>query len=139
VTADDCPVCAGRWPRRDHRIADLDRSIAYLHEDQFFPGWTVLVLKRHATELFQLGREERAELIEEVSAVAQALAGAFKALKLNYELLGNLVAHIHWHVVPRLPGDPAPRGPAWLVEHAPRSLDHDELSQRIALIRSHLT
>ncbi|MGH7324483.1 MAG: HIT family protein [Candidatus Rokuibacteriota bacterium] len=138
MTADDCPACAGRWPRADHRIAELGHSLAYLHEDQFFPGWTLLGLKRHATELFDLTREERAELIEEVSGVAQVLAASFSALKINYELLGNQIPHIHWHVVPRLPGDPAPRGPVWLVEHAPRPLSPDELSERIQRIRSGL-
>ncbi len=138
MTADDCPACAGGWPRADHRIADLGRSIAYLHEDQFFPGWTLLVLKRHATELFHLRPQERAGLIEEVSNVAQALAAVFGAIKVNYELLGNQVAHIHWHVVPRLSDDPAPRGPAWLVEHAPRLLTPEALSARIRQIQDRL-
>lgn len=138
MTADDCLPCSGRWPRADHRIAELGRSIAYLHEDQSFPGWTLLVLKRHATELFGLTREERGELIEEVSGVARALEEVFRAVKLNYALLGNQIPHIHWHLVPRLPDDPAPRAPAWLVEHAPRPLGPDELSERIRLIRTRL-
>ena len=55
----------------DHFIADLGLSKAYLHEDQFFPGWTVVVFKRHATELFHLAPTERFQLIEEVSMVAK--------------------------------------------------------------------
>jgi len=132
----DCPACSGRWPRADHRVAELGVSVAYLNEDQFFPGWTVLVLRQHATELYQLTREERAALMEEVSAVARALATAFEAVKINYELLGNQIPHIHWHIVPRLAGDPAPRGPAWLVEHAPRPLEAAQLSERLARLRA---
>lgn len=113
-------------------------SVAYLHDDQFFPGWTVLVLKRHATELFELGRAERAQLIEEVSEVARALAAAFDAVKLNYELLGNQLAHIHWHLIPRLASDPAPGGPAWSVRHEPRRLSPVELAERVALVRGRL-
>lgn len=113
-------------------------STAYLHDDQFFPGWALLVLKRHATELFELTREERATLIEEVAEVARGLARAFAALKINYELLGNQVPHIHWHLIPRLSGDPAPRGPVWGVDHEPRRLASAELVERIALIRRHL-
>ncbi|TKB52228.1 MAG: hypothetical protein E8D50_10325 [Nitrospira sp.] len=44
-----CKACQGSWPREDHFIADLGLSKAYLHDDQFFPGWTVVVFKRHAT------------------------------------------------------------------------------------------
>jgi diadenosine tetraphosphate (Ap4A) HIT family hydrolase len=135
---DECPACRGRWPRADHRVADLGGSVAYLNEDQFFPGWTVLVLKRHATELYQLSREERAGLMEEVSDVARALATAFDAVKVNYELLGNQIAHIHWHIVPRLAGDPAPRSPAWLVQHVPQPLGAAQLSDRLTRLRAHL-
>jgi diadenosine tetraphosphate (Ap4A) HIT family hydrolase len=135
---DDCPACSKQWPRVDHRVAELDVAIAYLNEDQFFPGWTVLVLKRHATELYQLTREERAELMDEVSAVAQAVATTFEAVKVNYELLGNQIAHIHWHIIPRLASDPAPRSPAWLVEHAPRQLGAAELADRVGRLRAQL-
>ncbi len=134
----DCPACSGRWPRADHRVADLGNSIAYLNEDQFFPGWTVLVLKRHATELYQLSREERGGLIEEVSDVARAVATAFDAVKVNYELLGNQIAHIHWHIVPRLAGDAAPRSPAWLVQHEPQALAAIQLRERLTRLRAHL-
>jgi diadenosine tetraphosphate (Ap4A) HIT family hydrolase len=51
----------GKWPAKDHKIAALGLSTAYLSDDQFFPGWTVLVLKRHATELFDLTRDERTQ------------------------------------------------------------------------------
>jgi len=134
----DCLACAGGWPRADHRLAELDASIAYLNEDQFFPGWTFLVLKRHATELYELTRDERARLIEDVSAVARALASAFAAVKVNYELLGNQLAHIHWHVIPRPAADPAPRMPVWTVEHERRTLAPAELAERLASIRARL-
>lgn len=138
MTAEDCPACAGRWPRADHRIADFGLAVAYLHEDQFFTGWTILVLKRHATELFHLEPDERARLIEAVTAVARGLADAFGAVKMNYELLGNQIPHIHWHIVPRLGDDPAPRAPAWLVQHAPRALGGAELRARLRQIRERL-
>ena len=133
-----CTACSGQWPSADHRIADCGTSIAYLFDDQFFPGWTVLVLKRHATELFQLSRDERSRLIEEVSTMAEALMDAFHPIKINYELLGNQLSHIHWHVIPRLAGDPSPRDPVWIVKHEKQSLGPTELAERVALVRSRL-
>lgn len=138
MSSAECPACGGTWPAAEQRIADLGLTVAYLHDDQFFPGWTLLVLKRHATELFQLDREERGRLIEEVSAVAQALVTAFGARKVNYELLGNQIPHIHWHLIPRLPDDPAPREPVWGVRHEPRRLAPEERVRRIAAIQAHL-
>ncbi len=133
-----CKACAGEWPPKDHRIADLGLTVAYLHDDQFFAGWTLLVLKRHATELYDLTKDERSRLIEEVSEVAAALAMAFEPVKINYELLGNQLPHIHWHVIPRLANDPAPRDAVWTVIHEPKRLTSDALQERAALIRTHL-
>lgn len=129
-----CRACRGIWPAQDHFIADLGSSRAYLHDDQFFPGWTVIVLKQHATELFQLAPTERHQLMETVSLVAKTLAQVFDARKMNYELLGNQLPHIHWHLIPRLVGDPAPLEPVWRIPHPPVSLAAAPLQERIRRI-----
>lgn len=139
MSAADCPACLGRWPDPACRIADLGPAVLYLHDDQFFPGSCVLVLKRHATELYELIREERAALMETVSRVAQALAATYGARKMNYALLGNQIPHVHWHVMPRLADDPAPSDPVWSVRHAPRRLTPGELADRVAAIRGALS
>jgi diadenosine tetraphosphate (Ap4A) HIT family hydrolase len=138
VTAAACRACDGSWPSPDARIADLGGAVAYLNEDQFFRGWTFLVLKRHATELFELRPDERRELMESLSRVAKALADEYAATKVNYELLGNQVAHIHWHVIPRCADDPAPRGPVWTVAHEPVRLGDAERAARVAALRRRL-
>ena len=119
MTDPACKACSGTWPRADHFIADLGLSNAYLHDDQFFPGWIVVVFKRHATELFHLAPTERIQLMEEVNLLAKVVAHVYEARKINYELLGNQLPHIHWHVIPRLANDQAPLEPVWLVQHKP--------------------
>ncbi len=126
-----CKACQGSWPRQDHFIADLGLSKAYLHEDQFFPGWTVVVFKRHVTELFHLAPTERILLMEEVNLVAKVVAQVYEAKKINYELLGNQLPHIHWHVIPRLPTDPAPLEPVWRVQHEPRLRSGSDLLSHV--------
>jgi len=138
MTEPGCPACVGTWPRADHLIADLALSRAYLHDDQFFKGWTVVVFKRHATELFHLAPTERIQLMEEVSLVAKSLAHTFEANKINYELLGNQLPHIHWHLIPRLAEDPAPLDPVWRVPHDPLAVRGEELGQRIRRIHEGL-
>ena len=133
-----CKACLGSWPRENHFIADLGLSNAYLHEDQFFPGWTVLVLKHHATELFQLAPTERIQLMEEVNLVAKTLSQVYEAKKINYELLGNQLPHIHWHVIPRLASDPAPLEPVWQVPHAAVSLSIEQVQTSIIHIKQRL-
>ena len=119
MTDPSCKACTGAWPKQDHFIADRGLSKIYLHDDQFFPGWTVVVFQRHATELFQLAPTERFQLIEEVTGIAKALSEVYQAKKINYELLGNQLPHLHWHIIPRLADDPAPLEPVWRVPHSP--------------------
>jgi diadenosine tetraphosphate (Ap4A) HIT family hydrolase len=136
--ASPCRICLSQWPLPDHQIADMGLITAFLHEDQFFPGWTVLVLKQHATELYELSAEERRRLIEAVTTMAKALVAVFQPVKVNYALLGNQLPHIHWHVVPRLRDDPAPLEAIWGVKHKPKRLIGEELSKRLSQIREAL-
>jgi diadenosine tetraphosphate (Ap4A) HIT family hydrolase len=138
VTAVACAFCAADRPAADHLIADLGATLAFLHDDQFFPGWVVLKLKRHATELFQLESDERVRMMDEVTRVAAALQAVFTPRKINYECLGNQMPHIHWHVIPRLAEDPAPRDAVWVVSHPPVRLAPAERIERIASIRARL-
>ncbi len=137
MTNSTCKACRGSWPRRDHFIADLGQSKAYLHDDQFFLGWTVVVFQRHATELFHLTPAERCRLIEEVNHVAKTLTDIYHATKINYELLGNQLPHIHWHVIPRLKSDPAPLEPVWRVPHDPVALAESALRETIDRLAPH--
>jgi diadenosine tetraphosphate (Ap4A) HIT family hydrolase len=134
----DCRACRPDWPTAEAFIAECGPARAYLHDDQFFPGWSVLILRRHATELYELERDERAALMDAVSDLARALAAAFDAVKMNYALLGNQLPHIHWHLVPRRRDDPIPREPVWALPHAPRVLPAAERQARIAAIRDRL-
>lgn len=135
MTDPSCKACRHTWPRADHFIADLGLSKAYLHDDQFFTGWTVVVFQRHATELFHLAPTERIQLMEEVNTVAKALAQTYGAKKINYELLGNQLPHIHWHIIPRLTNDPAPLEPVWRVPHEPVIRTGAELGRNIQRIQ----
>lgn len=135
MTAPPCVMCERVGGEGDLFIADLGASRAYLNEDQFFPGWVFVVLRRHVRELYELSAAERQVLIEDVSRVAEALARVCRPVKMNYELLGNQVPHIHWHLIPRLEDDPEPRWPVWRVPHDPRPLSPEEARQRIQAIR----
>jgi len=135
----DCRFCRGERPAADHMVTELTITVAYLHDDQFFPGWMVLVLKRHATELFELTADERTRMMDDVTRVASALHAIYTPRKINYEVLGNQTPHIHWHIVPRLVDDPAPLDAVWVVPHAPRRLDAAALGERLGALRARLS
>ena len=134
----NCPMCQ-RWDDdADLRIVEMPHSYVILNRDQFFPGYTLLFTKEHVTELFHLDSSVRSGLMEEVSRVAQALYDTFSPAKINYELLGNMVPHIHWHIVPRFASEPLWPRPIWAEPHDELTLAPEEYLQRITKIRSSL-
>ena len=135
MTSEGCPMCR-RWDDdSDLRIIELQHSRVILNRDQFFPGYTLLFTKQHVTELFHLDPAVRSGLMEEVSRVAEALFTLFQPDKINYELLGNMVPHIHWHLVPRISAEPLWPRPIWSEPHNDLLLSPEEYRERISLIR----
>jgi diadenosine tetraphosphate (Ap4A) HIT family hydrolase len=133
-----CQMCR-RWDDdADLRITELEHSYLVLNRDQFFPGYTLLFTKQHATELFQLDRTVRSGLMEEVSRAAEALFRVFQPDKINYELLGNMVPHIHWHLVPRHSSEPLWPRPIWSEPHEELLLSPEGYRERILSIRQAL-
>lgn len=134
----DCPMCR-RWNAdTDMRIAELPNSYLILNRDQYFPGYVLLFTKNHVTELFHLAREVRSALMEEVSSVAGALYDLYAPEKINYELLGNMVPHIHWHIVPRFSAEALWPRPIWSEPHEERFLTPAEYKLQIDAIRNAL-
>lgn len=114
----NCPFCKkladpNGWPTGDI-VWRFPHSLAILGPWQQYTGYCVLVARTHATELSQLG-PTRAAFLEEMSQLAAAIEACFRPLKLNYELLGNQVPHLHWHLFPRYVTDPDQRRPVWFT------------------------
>ena len=98
-----CPLCA------------LPESAVIWQDDQFsvidaqepdYPGFCRVIWRTHQTEMTQLTQDERQQLMAAVFAVEQVLVDQIGPDKINLASLGNQVAHIHWHVIPRFTDDP---------------------------------
>ena len=133
-----CPMCTKWDDEPELRIAELEQCYVMLNRDQFFPGYCFVFTKDHVTELFHLAEPRRNAVMAEVSALAAALYAHFAPAKINYELLGNMVPHMHWHVVPRFTTEPLWPRPIWSEPHEPVALAAPEYVERIALIRNML-
>ena len=126
----NCPFCKklavpDGWAAGDV-VWRFPHSVAVLGQWQFYNGYCVLVAREHATELSQLG-PTRAPFLDEMSRLAAAIGACFAPLKLNYELLGNQVPHLHWHIFPRTVTDPDRMRPVWF---ALEEADADPAEQR---------
>ena len=99
----------------DEVVWQFPHSVVLLGPWQYFHGYCVVVARYHATELSQLSAPLRHGFFDEVCLVAWAIEQCFRPHKLNYELLGNQVPHLHWHLFPRYRDDPDVMQPVWLA------------------------
>lgn len=119
-----CEMCEqGRPDSNEYgvRIRQGRYTDAYLQRADVQRGYTLVIWRgRHVTEPVELTGAEAAGYGAEVLAVARALIGAYRPLKMNYETLGNSLPHLHTHLIPRYAdGDPRPGQPFPLSATAP--------------------
>jgi diadenosine tetraphosphate (Ap4A) HIT family hydrolase len=131
-----CPFCrtlvAVNDPSVDKArevVWQFPHSVAFLGDWQYYQGYCVLIARRHARELHELEDAERRAYLDEMCVLARAIADCFQPLKLNYELLGNQVPHLHWHLFPRYRQDPNYLKPVWLTLE--RANDDEATRQRL--------
>ncbi len=84
------------------RVADAD-----------YPGFCRVIVRRHVAEMTDLSQEERTRLMTVVFTVEEVLRAAFLPDKINLASFGNVVPHLHWHVIPRWRDDRHFPQPIW--------------------------
>ena len=142
-----CEICE-QVPRMNdtnpYFVAEMQSGYVVLGWNQIYPGYTLFLSKRHAPELHDLEPDVRVKFLTEMAVVAEAVFRAFSPRKLNYEMLGNSVAHMHWHLFPRYADDPNPQWPVWSNEaytQAPRRtpIEPERLADMRARLQSELS
>jgi diadenosine tetraphosphate (Ap4A) HIT family hydrolase len=135
----ECAICRIVADKEDpFRICEFDMSVVGLNPNQFFPGYTFVTCKKHVTELYHLPPDKRLKFCEEMIEVATALDKVFHPDKINYELLGNVSPHLHWHLIPRYKSDPLWGRPIWAQSLSKKTLEENEYRQIIEKIRKSL-
>ena len=84
-----------------------------LVNDPALPGFCRVIWNRHIAEMTDLTPGEREHLMSLVFVVEEAIRQVMHPDKVNIAALGNMVPHIHWHVIPRYKDDAFFPGSAW--------------------------
>ena len=97
-----CPLCleAGGdllWQNRVLRVITVN--------DSNHPGLTRVIWQAHVAEMTQLADQARTALMETVWLVEAAQRQVLQPTKINLAQFGNMVPHLHWHVIPRWADD----------------------------------
>jgi diadenosine tetraphosphate (Ap4A) HIT family hydrolase len=109
IRGDDCPICHSL--RSGDAVAELEVTTLMMSEDAPMRGYAWLPFRRHVVELHDLSDAEGTAFMRDIRRVSQAIAAATSPVKLNYEIHGNTVPHLHLHIFPRYVGDPFEGGP----------------------------
>jgi diadenosine tetraphosphate (Ap4A) HIT family hydrolase len=100
----DCIICRNGGPL--DVIAELPTIWVTASSGAPLPGYVCVVSKRHVVEPFELDEPELSAFWTESMSVASALAALERPSKMNYEIHGNTISHLHLHLFPRYAGDP---------------------------------
>ncbi|SAI51097.1 histidine triad (HIT)-like [Bordetella ansorpii] len=125
----DCPLCqqdggALLW-RGDHlRVIEVD--------DADYPGFTRVVWNAHVPEMTALAVPDRERVMRAVYAVEQAQRDVLHPDKVNLAALGNMVPHLHWHVIPRWRGDRHFPDAVWAAPRVARGTETAQWHERQA-------
>lgn len=99
-------------------IGDLTLCRLLLINDKRFP-WAILVPRRDSIrEAHHLNADDRQLLLEESTALSQAMEQLFIPDKLNVAAIGNMVPQLHVHHIARYKSDAAWPAPVWGFEAA---------------------
>src|SRR5262249_40866995 len=104
-----CVFCSGDGGLK---VYDDGRCRVVIAEEPF-AGFCRVVWNAHVREMTDLTRSDRDHLMSVVFATEEALRALLSPHKLNLASLGNLVPHIHWHVIPRFEDDSHFPHPVW--------------------------
>lgn len=128
-----CKIVAGDIPC--HRVFESDRVLAFLDIQPLAEGHTVVIPKAHAERLDTLDPADAAAIAAELGGlgnrICQAVAAdGYNVLQNNGAVSGQVVPHVHFHVIPRRADDGL--GYRWNA----RSASNEQLGALAARINS---
>jgi len=110
----NCVLCKEDLkPEEGQLIWRGDDCRVILVNDPDPPGFCRVIWNRHVSEMTDLSYGEREHLMVLVFAVEEAVRHVMHPDKVNIAALGNMVPHIHWHIIPRYKDDAFFPGSTW--------------------------
>lgn len=132
-----CLLCAeGRPEEAPGRIRFFasEFSDGYLHLGGVQRGYAALIWRaRHVVDPMDLSAAEATAFWFDLLRVGRAMKAVYQPLKMNYQLLGNRIAHLHWLLAPRFVDDVAPGDP--LPGSGYHAFPEDEVRREVAMLR----
>lgn len=120
MSATPCELCAlGESPAWCEVVATAHFTVLRVLDAPAFPAFYRVIWREHVAELTDLSVADRQHCLEAVAAVESVLREGLRPRKINLAALGNMVPHLHWHVIARFEWDSHFPQPIWGVAQRP--------------------
>jgi diadenosine tetraphosphate (Ap4A) HIT family hydrolase len=120
-----CELCETSGGELIHQ-GELFRVV--LVDDANYPGFCRVIWRDHVKEITDLNELDRMLMMDVMWQVEQVVRDVMQPEKINLASLGNMVPHLHWHVIPRYTDDAHFPAPVWA--EAKRTSSPESLSAR---------
>jgi len=110
MRAAGCPLCEATG---GHLVSETGKFRLVRADEDGYPAFYRLVWGEHVREFSDLDDADRAVFLEAMVTVERLLRHHVQPAKVNLASLGNIVPHLHWHVIARFEWDPAWPAAAW--------------------------
>lgn len=107
----DCPICAAQ--NEEILLQTPNLRVIAVHNEANAPAFCRVIWQHHVAEMTDLLPAERDELMAMVYKVEAAMRQVLQPEKINLASLGNVVPHLHWHVIARFQDDACFPAPIW--------------------------
>lgn len=127
----NCPLCTVNteqliWEDELCRVIQVN--------DEAHPGYCQVIWHEHVAEMSDLLPADREHLLKVVLATESALRHLLHPYKMNLASLGNMVPHLHWHLIPRYQDDSHFPQPIWGPQQRPGTIHPG--AEAVALARA---
>jgi diadenosine tetraphosphate (Ap4A) HIT family hydrolase len=113
-SAADCALCGPDDDKAVHLVArSREWRVVRVLDNPDHPAFWRVIWNDHAAEMTDLAPEQRSALMQTVCKVEAVVRRELQPHKVNLASLGNVVPHLHWHVVARWTDDPHFPQPIW--------------------------
>lgn len=122
MLVENCPLCTadgGALVWRGDKLRVIRAA------EQGFPAFYRVVWNDHAAEFSDLSATDRIVCMDAVALVERVLREQLAPTKINLAALGNMVAHLHWHVIARYDWDSHFPASVWAAAQRERNEERE--------------
>jgi diadenosine tetraphosphate (Ap4A) HIT family hydrolase len=105
-----CELCESTGGELLHQAAQFR---VVLIDDDNYPGFCRVIWQDHVKEVTDLPELDRMLLMDVLWQVELVVREVMQPEKINLASFGNMVPHLHWHVIPRYSDDVHFPQPVW--------------------------